>query len=81
MSTLKELKALGGLVPTAPIKKEIKFKLDGEDEFTASIHVKKLSVGDWEVIFLAPGDERSRTAKLISETVTLGDDGKEKLSF
>lgn len=40
MSTLKELKALGGFVSATPIKKEIKFKTSGDDDYTATIHVK-----------------------------------------
>jgi tail assembly chaperone len=81
MSTLKELKTLGGFVPSQPIKKEIKFKLDGEDEFTAIIHVKKMSIGDYEAFFIVDKEERSRTAKIISEAITLGDEGKERISF
>ena len=81
MTSMKELKAKGGIVSSVPVKKEIKFKLDGDDEFTASIFVKKLAIGDYESLFLVDGEERSRTAKIISEAVTLGDDGKEKISF
>ena len=81
MSSLKELKALGAFVPDKPIKKQIRFKLDGDDEFVASIHVKKVGIGDYESLFLSDREERSRTAKAISELVTLGEDGKEKISF
>jgi hypothetical protein len=81
MTSMKDLKAKGGIVSSVPIKKEIKFKLDGDDEFTASIFVKKLAIGDYESLFLVDNEDRSRTAKIISEAVTLGDDGKEKISF
>lgn len=81
MSSMKELRALGGFVSDKPVKKEIKFTIDDGDELSAFIHVRKLSVGDVEALFITDKEERSRTAKLISEAVTLGDDGKEKISF
>lgn len=80
MSSLKDLKGMGGLVPDAPVKREIKFKLDGVD-YTASIFVKVLGIGSYEEKLIGGDDKKSRTAQLISETITLGDDGKEKLSF
>ncbi len=80
MSSLKDLKALGGFVSDKPVKKEIKFKLDGDDELTATIHVKKLAIGDYEALFLVDNEDRSRTAKVISEAITLGD-GTERITF
>lgn len=81
MSSLKDLKAMGAFVPEKPLKKEIRFKLDGDEEFVATVHVKKVGIGDYESLFLGDKEERSRTAKAISEIVTLGDDGKEKIGF
>lgn len=81
MSSLKDLQALGAFVSDKPVKKEITFKLDGDDEYTATIHVKKLSVGDYETLFLTEKEDRSRTATMISQAVTLGPDGKERISF
>lgn len=81
MSTLQQLRTLGAFVPDKPIKQTITFKLDGEDTLTADIFVKKLSVGDYEKLFLAAPDDKSRTAKIIADAITLGDDGKEKISF
>ena len=81
MSSLKELQALGAFVSDKPVKKEITFKLDGDEEHTAVIHVKKLSVGDYESLFLTEKEERSRTATLIAQAVSLGPDGKERISF
>lgn len=81
MSTFAELKALGAFVDGEPVQKSISFKLDGDDAITATIFVKKLSVGESERIFLASGaDKESRTAKMIAELVLLGD-GSERLSF
>lgn len=81
MTTLKDLKQIGGQVPTKPIKKEITFTLEGE-EYTASIFVKKLGIGEYEALYLVDDkDNRSRTAKTISTAITLGEDGKEAISF
>ena len=81
MSSLKELRAMGALVSEIPVRKSITFTLDDGVERTGEIHVKRLSVGDHEKLFIADKDHQSRTAKLLSEAVTLGDDGKEKLPF
>lgn len=81
MSSLKELQALGGFVPDKPVKKEIKFSLDSDDELTAVIHVKKLSVGEYEAMFMSGEEGRSKSARVISDTISLGPDGKERLTF
>lgn len=81
MSSLKELRAIGGFISAVPVKKEIKFNTDGDDEYTATIHVRRLSAGDYETIFVAESEGRSRTASIISQCVTLGPAGKEKVSF
>jgi hypothetical protein len=80
MSTLKELKAMGAFTSDKPVRKEIKFTFNGED-LSAVIHVKHLGIGEYEALFLGDEDNRSRTAKAISQAVTLGEDGKEKISF
>lgn len=80
MTTLKELEAAGGFVPDKPIKKDIRWEKDGE-EFTATIHVRMLNIGDFEDLFLADSDERARTAKAISVGIRLGPDGKEPIPF
>lgn len=82
---LKDLKDKGGFVSAKPIKKEVvwKRKVDGEEvEDKFSIFVRPMSYGDIEKIFIDPKDEeRSRTAALLAESVLLGDDGKERLSY
>jgi hypothetical protein len=86
MTTLNELKSKGGLVPDAPIRKTITF--DSTDHATgateqveANIFVRQLSVGEYEALFFAQDDKRSRTAKIISEAIRLGESGKERISF
>lgn len=78
---LNELKELGAFVPDELVKREIEFKIDGE-EYKALIHVRRLSLGTHERIFLdGEPDEDSRSAKLISSAIRLGEDGKEELSY
>lgn len=86
MTTLKELQAKGGFVSAVPVIRTITWK--GTDpgtgekvDYDAEIHVRRLSVGDQEALYLAVEDGKSRTAKLISTAVTLGKDGKEKITF
>lgn len=80
MTTLKQLKAAGGFVSDVPVKKQIKFNIEGQD-IDADIHVRRLSAGDYESIYVADTEGRSRTASIISQCITLGDDGKEKIKF
>ena len=81
---LKDLKAKGGFVSTKPVEKKVVWKRkvgdeEMSDEFT--VHVKPMSYGDIERIFIDPKDaDRSRTAALIAASVLLND-GKEPLSY
>lgn len=79
--TLNELTKSGGFISATPIKRTITFKLDDGVEHTGDIHVKRLSIGDHEKLFTSVTDKQSRTALLISEVISLGDEGKERISF
>lgn len=79
--TLNDLKTSGGFISSAPVKRTITFTLDDGVPRTGEIYVKRLSIGDHEKMFLSANDKQSRTALLISEVITLGEDGKEKISF
>lgn len=79
--TLNDLNSAGAFVATAPVKRTITFTLDDGEERSGDIHVKRLSIGDHEKLFLGAPDKESRTALLISEVITLGEDGTEKISF
>jgi hypothetical protein len=81
MSSLKELEKLGGFVPDKPVEKQIKFTLDGETEIDATIHIKRLNIDEYETLFLSGKDEKSKTARIISLGVMLGEGGKEKISL
>lgn len=80
MTSIKDLESLGAFVPDAPVKKEVPFYLAGKD-VTVSIFVKRLGIGHYESLFLNDKDERSRTARAISEAVTLGEKGEQRLTF
>lgn len=79
--TLNELTTSGGFISSTPVKRTISFTLDDGVERTGEIYVKRLSIGDHEKLFLSGADKESRTALLISEVITLGADGKEKITF
>lgn len=79
--TLTDISDNGGFIPDAPVKCEIKFTLDDGVERSGFIHVKRLSIGAHESLYIGAQDKQSRTALLISETITLGKDGKEQISF
>ena len=81
MLTLENLETSGGFIASAPVKKEITFTLDDGVEQKGFVHVKRLSIGDYEKLFVLTPDEQSKTAHLISETITLGEGGKQKISF
>lgn len=81
MSSLKDLRSKGGFVSAIPVKKNIKFKNEDGVEHDADIHVRRLSAGDYETIFVAESENRSRTAQIISQCITLGPEGKEAISF
>jgi hypothetical protein len=78
---LKELRAKGAFVPSHPVKRTITWKPLEGDELTFDIHVKRLAFGDYERLFLSEQDDRSRMARALCETVKLGDDGKEELTY
>jgi hypothetical protein len=81
MTTLKQLTAQGGFAATKPVKKHIAFEIDG-NALEADIFVRQIGIGEYEDVYLADDkDKRSKTAKIIAESVTLGEDGKERISF
>lgn len=80
MTTLKELKAQGAVVSDKPIPKEIEYTLDGET-YKATVHIKRFGIGEYESLFSNDADKRSRTALTIAQAVTLGSDGKERITF
>lgn len=82
---LAELKARGGFVALAPVAKEVTWKHKDEatgeelvDTFT--VHVKRQSFGAIESIW-ASGEERSKSASYISQSIRLGDKGKDSLTY
>lgn len=81
---LSELKSKGGFVAGAPVAKEVTWKRMGEagEEVadTFKIFVIKQSFGTIESIWSGKED-KSKAAQYISESVRLGDDGKERMSY
>lgn len=80
MTSLKNLQDLGAFVGDKPLKKEITFKVD-DVENTATIHVRRLSTGDYESLLLSEEKGRSRTAEIIQQCIRLGEEGEEALTY
>lgn len=83
---LKQLKAKGGIVDGALVKKEVTWVhadhatgKDVADKFT--VHIRRQSFGVIERLFAPDEAEQSRNAKYIAASVLLGDDGNEALSY
>ena len=79
--SLASLKGMGALVDGAPIPREISFTMDNGEEHTCVIHVRRLSIGEVEKLVAVPNDDRSKAAVTISAAVTLGEGGKEAVSY
>ena len=84
---LKQLRELGGIVSSTPVKKEVTWNrtaADGSaDPVTVAVHIKKLSFGSIERLFAVDEKdaERSRMASFIADTVLLGEDGQERITY
>ena len=77
---LADLKAADGFVPTAPVACEVEWK-HGDETLAFTIHVKRHSFGTIEQLLSDKDDEKSRSAAYIAESILLGENGKEKLSY
>jgi len=81
---LEDLIANGGLVPETPVKRSAiwnKKNEAGEDvELQFDVFVKKHSFGTIEKIWNDDGD-RSKSAAYISQSIRLGENGKQQLSY
>lgn len=83
---LKRLRERGGIVPSAPVKTEVSWTHDLEGQEvtdTFTVYVVKHSFGAVERIFAlnSKHPERSHTAAFIAESIRLGEDGSERLSY
>lgn len=79
-SELERLRGVGGFVSKEAVRKEVKFKGDDGEEYTAIIHVRKLSIGDYEQLHAEAKDGRFTNSYAISRAVTLGENGDEPIS-
>lgn len=78
---LSELTVMGAFIPDGLVKKEIKFKLDDGEERKHDIFIRRLSIGVHEQIWAGGDESQSRTARLLSAAVRLGEDGKEQMTY
>lgn len=84
---LKQLRAQGAFIKVPPVPTEVTWIHDdpetGEEHTdTFTVHVRRMSVGWLDRVFLPGSDKsRSRTALLISEGILFGDSGAERMSY
>lgn len=81
---LAELLAAGAFVPREPVAREIKWKM-GDNEFTATVFIKCMSVGDQERVVdrfdrKGGGGSLRYKAATISALVGFGDSGEEQMT-
>ena len=83
---LQQLKAKGGIVDGALVKKEVtwvhtdaKTGKDVTDKFY--VHIRRQSFGVIERLFAPDEAEQSRNAKYIAGSVFLGEEGADPLSY
>lgn len=73
---LKDLKALGGFVPTEPVAREVTWTREGQKPVSFTVHIKRQSFGSIEKMFLTGDDDRSKSSSYLAETIMLGDPPK-----
>jgi hypothetical protein len=82
---LADLKAKGGCIDLAPVRKSITWKHTGEsgEEVTDTfdVWVVRLSFGAIDRLSKINSTERSSNAELIAASIRLGDKGEERLSY
>lgn len=83
---ISRLREIGGIVPAAPVRREVSWTRRAEsgeevtDTFT--VFIRKHSCATVERISDARHDQdRSAVALILSESVRLGEDGSESLSY
>lgn len=72
---LQQLRESGGIVPSEPIKKTVKWRND-----TFNVFVVRQCFGSVEQL-VQEADVNSRTAALIASFIRLGDDASEKMTY
>ncbi len=79
---LDELQKIGGFVSKEPAKEELTWTPPEGEPVTFTVFIKRLSAGAIERLWVdTRKEDRSHSAALISESVWLGEDGKERLSY
>lgn len=82
---LADLKAKGGCIDQAPVRKSVTWKHTGEggEEATDTfdIWVSRLSFGVIDRLSKINSTERSSNAELIAASVRLGENGEERLTY
>jgi hypothetical protein len=83
MNSLKDLIDMKAFIPDELVPRQITFDLDdGKGAQTFDIFVRRMSIGVHEAIWADGGSlNPSKTARLLSEAIRLGEKGEEKLTY
>jgi hypothetical protein len=80
---VSELRELGGFISAEPVERTVTWTRteNGEEKSDSfSVLIRRQSFGSIEKLLLAENDDRSRSARFLSESVLLGD-GEERLTY
>lgn len=79
--SLSDLVAEGAFVDPTPVPVPITYTLDDGVEREALIHVKRLSIGDYQSLVTTGDAGRSHVAEVVEAAIRLGAGGKEQISY
>lgn len=77
---LKQLKEQGGFVDDKPAKEHVTWTRGDGEKISFDVHVVRQPFGVVDEV-LKTSDGRSQSARMISNCIRLGDDGKERLTY
>lgn len=79
--SLSDLVAEGAFVDPTPVPVPITYTLDDGVEREALIHVKRLSIGDYQSLVTTGDAGRSHVAEVVEAAIRLGAGGKEQIGY
>lgn len=81
MTSIDQLTAAGGFVDPVPVRKEIEWRNDEGKVFKFIVFISRQSFGAIQSLVSPENVDRVQGAQMISLSVGLGPDGKEKFSY
>jgi hypothetical protein len=78
---LAELQKIGGFVPSEPVKVKVDWNPPEGEPVSFDVHVRKLSAGALERLWVDTRTDQSSSATMISTAVLLGDKADQRLTY